>query len=110
LIIPPEETTSNKTDIESGNEIKPSCEFSFNTFFIGFATCNSSANNGASTNTHLDTTNENLLSYDNIINIVDGIPQTRSSYDNLYNNGNSENGESRAMTGIRETGWYGSIK
>jgi hypothetical protein len=110
LITPPEETTSDETDIESGSEVEPSCELSFNTSFIGFAARNSSANDGASANTHLDTANENPLSRDNIVNIVDGTPQTRSSYDNLHDNGDSENGESGAMTGIRETGWYGGMR
>jgi hypothetical protein len=72
LIIPPEETNNNKTDIKSGSKVEPSCELSFNIFFIGFTTCNSSANNRASINTYLNTANENLLFRDNVINIIDG--------------------------------------
>jgi hypothetical protein len=112
----PEESIDDETDIESGSEIEPSCEFFVNTSFIGFATQhNSSADDEFSSNTYRDATNETRLR-DNIVNITDGAFQTTSSYDNLQQyDGHSEHShdsgsvEARMMIRIGERGWCGGV-
>lgn len=114
LMRPPEESTGDETDIESGSEIEPSCELSFNTSFLGITTIhhNSFGNDeDSSNNSHLDTTR------DDITDMADRVSQSLLSYDNSpQHDDNSETSygsggeESMTMMSIGEIEWRGGMR